>query len=114
VYETGVMESFAADFQGVLKETEESEVRWVVVFSPTGCEAMLRVLGWLDENTGRAKSHCQKGEGGRRTFVATIGPTTRDFLEKEFGFKADVCAETPSPEGVSRGIEKYMGERGIR
>jgi uroporphyrinogen-III synthase len=52
------------------------------------------------------------GEGGeeRSVFVATIGPTTRDHLRKEYGFVADVCAEKPSQEGVALGIERFMEE----
>ena len=40
VYGTGVMESFEQDFTKLLRDTNNRAVRWVVVFSPTGCEAM--------------------------------------------------------------------------
>lgn len=113
VYGTGVMESFETDFTEVLKHSEDREVRWVVVFSPTGCEAMLRVLGMLDPETGRVKTGergggCGVRRGRRKTYIATIGPTTRDYLRRTFGFEADVCAEKPSPEGVGKGIRKFM------
>jgi uroporphyrinogen-III synthase len=113
VYGTGVMESFEQDFTQILGETEERSVRWVVVFSPTGCEAMLKVLGLLDEETGRIKTGergggCGVRKGKRRTYIATIGPTTRDYLRKSFGFEPDVCAEKPSPEGIREGIERFM------
>lgn len=113
VYATGVMESFEGDFRRLLEDTEEREVRWVVVFSPTGCEAMLRVLGMLDSQTGRVRTGergggCGVRKGKRKTYIATIGPTTRDFLRKTFGFEPDVCAEKPSPEGIREGIEKFM------
>lgn len=108
VYGTGVMESFEEDFGRILEETCEAGVRWVVVFSPTGCEAMLRALGWLDGETGRAKG---REEGGRMTFVATIGPTTRDYLRESFAFEPDVCAERPSPDGVEEGIRAFMNSR---
>ena len=116
VYETGVMASFAEDFRAGLERTREAPWRWVVVFSPTGCEGMLRELGWLDAGTGRAgKFEEGEGRGGeegmrRRTYVACIGPTTREYLATEFGFEVDVCAEVPSPEGVGRGIEEFMRE----
>ncbi|KAF3352184.1 Phosphatidylinositol 3-kinase vps34 [Verticillium dahliae VDG1] len=42
-----------------------------------------------------------------RTYVATIGPTTRDYLRRTFGFEPDVCAATPSPEGVRRAIVDF-------
>lgn len=110
VYETGVMESFGEDFGALLRRTEGRPARWVVVFSPTGTEAMLRALDMLDPRTGRARADMSRDR--RRTYVATIGPTTRDHLREQFGFDPDVCAEKPSPEGVEDGIRKFM--KGLR
>lgn len=100
VYETGVMESFERDF-GRCIQTYTQGVLWVVVFSPTGCEAMLRVLG-LGPFAGAGTASEQ------RVFVATIGPTTRDHLRDEFGFEPHVCAEKPTPQGVLAGIQRFM------
>ncbi|MCJ1357295.1 MAG: hypothetical protein MMC33_007291 [Icmadophila ericetorum] len=126
VYETSVMESFAIDFRRVLSENQVSELIWIVVFSPTGCEAMLKVLGWLkDESSsefsayeglaGPKKTIIRKEDVNQRTrvYLATIGPTTRDYLREEFGCEVDVCAKKPSPEGVGRGVEGYMREHGL-
>ncbi|XMA19969.1 hypothetical protein WAI453_012760 [Rhynchosporium graminicola] len=106
VYGTGVMESFEQDFTRILAETKKYSTRWVVVFSPTGCEAMLRVLGRLDPETGKARVN--KSEEPGSIYVATIGPTTRDFLRNTFGYEPDVCAEKPSPEGVEAGIKMFL------
>ncbi|KAJ5564464.1 Tetrapyrrole biosynthesis uroporphyrinogen III synthase [Penicillium frequentans] len=102
VYETGEMESFEKDFESAVTFAQKDKQiePWVVVFSPSGCEAMLRVLG-----LGPFKSD---GNEDRGVFVATIGPTTRDYLRNTFGFEADVCAEKPSPEGVVEGIRRFM------
>lgn len=108
VYSTGVMESFADNFAGMLAETSAATERWVVVFSPTGCEAMLRCLGLLDDN-GRAKIDSSGTQ--RSTFTAAIGPTTRDYLINTFGFTPDVCAGAPSPEGVRNGILEHISRR---
>ncbi|KAI2730215.1 hypothetical protein CBS147332_2067 [Penicillium roqueforti] len=107
VYETGVMGSFEGDFADVVRRSADGAV-WVVVFSPTGCEAMLRVLGlgpFAGNGDGKGNG---TGNGNGQVFVATIGPTTRDHLREEFGFEAHVCAPRPSPEGVLEGIEKFM------
>lgn len=123
VYETGEMDSFEGDFRGVLRR-ERERVRqregdgpgpgllWVVVFSPTGCEGMLRVLE-LGPFADRDQRREEKREGGGRrdVFVATIGPTTRDFLRDRFGFEADVCAERPSAEGIAEGIGRFLEAR---
>ena len=84
VYGTGVVESFEEDFSNLLEETKAKEMRWVVVFSPTGCEAMLRALGMLDSETGKVNT-AEERDG--KTYIATIGLTTRDFLQSKFGFE---------------------------
>ncbi|KAL3426129.1 uroporphyrinogen-III synthase [Phlyctema vagabunda] len=103
VYGTGEMESFEQDFAAILKETESRPLRWVTVFSPTGCGAMLRALGMLDKATGK-----YNGVKKSNTFVVTIGPTTRDYLIKTFGYEPDVCAARPSPEGIEEGIREFV------
>ncbi|KAH0493296.1 hypothetical protein TgHK011_008208 [Trichoderma gracile] len=109
VYGTGEMPSFPQDFSSVLDKTRSSSSssseRWIVVFSPTGCDSMLRGLDLLDPETGKfAGGTARDG----RTFVATIGPTTRNHLVNKFGFEPDVCAETPTPEGVLEGILAFQ------
>ncbi|KIH89105.1 uroporphyrinogen-III synthase [Sporothrix brasiliensis 5110] len=111
VYGTGVMPTFAADFQRVLDTTQDRSVRWVVVFSPTGCDSMLAALGLLDSETGRAR---KPADGTRSVFVATIGPTTRSYLQGTFGFDADVCADEPSPQGILYGILQFMAARAAK
>lgn len=106
VYGTGVMQSFEVEFTKLLLETKGRKMRWVVVFSPTGCEAMLRSLDLLDPETGKAKTSHRSST--RNTFIATIGPTTRDFLRSEFAFEPNVCASKPSPEGIEEGIRQYL------
>lgn len=101
VYETDVMESFPSDFEKALAAARGRSTLWVVVFSPAGCEAMLRGAGLLDEKPDGEE------EGRPKVLVATIGPTTRDCLAG-FGFTPHVCAEKPSPEGVLSGIALYM------
>lgn len=111
VYGTGEMESFPGDFESVLSATASSGARWVVVFSPTGCDSMLRGLGLLDEETGRARPPSTSARATRTTWVATIGPTTRDYLRSRFEFEPDACSLRPTPEGVWDGIADFMRNR---
>jgi uroporphyrinogen-III synthase len=99
----------AAGIAWVLADTADAAERWVVVFSPTGCEVMLRCLGLLDGN-GRAKIDSNSGTR-RSTFIVAIGPTTRDHLITAFGFTPDACAGAPSPEGVREGLLEHMSRR---
>lgn len=105
VYETGEMRSFKANFSDTWKRhtAEGKTQQWVVVFSPTGCQAMLESLDLVEADTGRAKPDITP----RGVKIATIGPTTRDYLVKEFNFTPDVCAAKPSPEGIAEGIREY-------
>ena len=109
VYRTVERKDFRCDLDIVLEKTADAKIRWIIIFSAAGVEAMLRALGWLDEETRRARKRCDGQE--RKTFVASIGPTTRDYMRKKFDFEVDVCAERPSPEGVREGIERFARER---
>lgn len=107
VYETGEMQSFQSQFSE-LWHKNSTKLQWVVVFSPTGCKAMLESLSLLDPQTGILKEEISVQ---RRPYIATIGPTTRDYLKKKFNFEPDVCAEKPSPEGVGAGVAAFMAKQ---
>ncbi|KAG6041829.1 hypothetical protein E4U41_001300 [Claviceps citrina] len=107
VYGTGVMQSFPADFRAILTETSRAPERWVVVFSPTGCDSMLQGLGLLDPDSGIMDVTGRD----RKTFIATIGPTTRAHLIDRFSLEPDVCAETPSPDGILQGIISFSANQ---
>lgn len=109
IYETGEMHSFKADFTAIWRENADrgSKRQWVVVFSPTGCQAMLKSLDLVDAETGQAK----KVDNSRDVLIVTIGPTTRDYLINEFGFTPDVVADKPSPDGIAEGIRAFIASR---
>lgn len=110
VYETGEMATFEEDFTDLIREAKVAKVKeqWVVVFSPQGCEAMLSALGWLEEKSGMFNAGMREVmSGAMKTYVATIGPTTREFLVQELGFEPDVCAAKPTPEGVAEVIREF-------
>lgn len=109
IYETGQMLSFKTNFTEIWRRNIErgQKYQWIVVFSPTGCQAMLESLGFLNANTGKAKPLVSQ----RNIFVATIGPTTRDYLIHEFSFTPDVCAKKPSPDGIAEGIREFLAKR---
>lgn len=126
VYVTGIMESFKDDFGTHINSFKHAghKLVVVVVFSPQGCEAMLRSLGYIDEErrlTGLAKKRWQglsqnvsDDKASVEPFnvvVATIGPTTRDHLKDQFGFEADVCATKPTPQGVGEGVLAFLRQK---
>lgn len=120
VYETGEMQSFRSSFaQTWSQNIHDGYLRqWVVIFSPTGSRALLELWGLIDPETGRIKTDNKRVQDRRasvtapenqpRTFIATIGPTTKDYLTREFGFEPDVVAPKPNPEGLLEGIEEFM------
>ncbi|KAA6413996.1 MAG: hypothetical protein FRX48_02358 [Lasallia pustulata] len=99
------------EFAAAVARTEAAGVRWVVVFSAVGGRGCCG--GWGGWGGGGGEGGDEEGRRRRETYVASIGPTTRDYLRREFGFEVDVCAEEPSPEGVGRGIERFMREKGM-
>ncbi|CAI6334634.1 unnamed protein product [Periconia digitata] len=108
IYETGELHSFKETFTSIWQKNIEqaSGRQWVVVFSPQGCRAMLESLGLIDLETGQSKWQSSK-TSQREVLIATIGPTTRDYLIQEFDIAPDVCAEKPTPEGIGEGIRAF-------
>lgn len=104
VYGTGVMESFPVDLEDVLSRTASAPRRWIVVFSPTGCDSMLRGLGLLDETDKVPPGRVSQKHP--TTYVVTIGPTTQAHL-RSFGFEPHASAAQPSPQGVMDAIAEY-------
>lgn len=128
VYVTGIMESFQDDFSCHIDQVRRAghKVVVVVVFSPQGCEAMLRALGYINGEghltaMGRERwqspSPSVSGSDSNSTVqplsvvIATIGPTTRDHLKDQFGFDADICASKPTPQGVSDGVLAFLRDK---
>lgn len=79
--------------------------QWTVVFSPSGCQTMLGISGLRDN----------KSQGDRtkqpNTKIATIGPTTKAYLEKEFDYEPDVCAPSPTPESLGDAIHALRSQK---
>ncbi|KAL9603987.1 MAG: hypothetical protein Q9179_002015 [Wetmoreana sp. 5 TL-2023] len=113
VYETTESPSFPSNITSVLRSTAAAPIRWITIFSPTGGESMLRTLGWLDDKSTRSREKDDPCWAERKTFIASIGPTTRDYMRTAFGFDVDVCAEKPSPDGVREGIKLFMESKGL-
>lgn len=112
VYGTTLSPQFSAHFRQALLETEPESgkgVRWIVIFSAQGGREMLEGLGWLKEESEKVLER----QEGRTTYMASIGPTTREYLEGHFGLRVDVCADRPSPEGVREEIERFMRDNEI-
>lgn len=111
VYEAGVKADLEAELEHTLHGLPSLSsgnmvgVLWVVLFSPGSCAAVLSSLR-------ESGLYADRGGGGRRVYIATIGPTTRDHLQRKFGIEADVCAERPSPEALWAGIQEVMDRLG--
>lgn len=118
VYETSEMKVFEAAFREAVEAGEKSlleqeatqqQIMWAVIFSPTGCDAVLRTLDIISPLQDRDQTNPINPGGKRKNcLIATIGPTTRDYLLKNYGFEPDVVARKPSPEGVGEAIREYL------
>jgi uroporphyrinogen-III synthase len=88
VYKTAEHPDFGQEFRETWSGNSGRR-QWVVVFSPTGCSTMLDTVALHSADS--------------KTKVATIGPTTKSYLEKH-GFVAHVVASKPTPEGLAEAI----------
>jgi uroporphyrinogen-III synthase len=110
VYETAERDGFEDAFRAAVEmqlrqQQKEQEQMWTVIFSPTGCDAVLRTVVNEASNDGDAAA---SAGSRRKCLIATIGPTTRDYLLTNYGFEPDVVARRPSAEGVGEGIREYL------
>lgn len=123
VYATQVMKSFEKDMgelcQGLIDDGSYGP-RVVVVFSPQGCDIMLRQIGYLDQDgklTDVALNRWWQQAGGTQLskwIIVTIGPSTKEYLKDKFDVESDVCAEKPNPESLRAGIEQFLERHNIR
>lgn len=97
VYKSVENTKFAQNFQQEVTGRSDGP-NWVVVFSPTGCKSMLETLGLLDSRVGRYNGTAVS------TRIATIGPTTKDHLIREFHFVPHAVAAKPMPEALVKSI----------
>ena len=82
VYETKELPSFKDAFTQCMKR---GDVRWLVLFSPAGAQIMKPLFN-------------------PAVRIATIGPTTAQYFEKECGRAPDAVAAKPSAEGLVAAI----------
>ena len=111
VYDTQVVSSFEKDFTRALKlgeagrkDSGEQIPRWVVIFSPTGSGTAMEILG----RKVPVPTRVEVPRLERKTYVATIGPTTASHLRDNLGVEPDVVAGTPSPQGLWFGLEQFL------
>jgi len=113
IYDTQVVSSFGEDLARALELGEAGQIggkdseqapRWVVIFSPTGSDTAMEILGRKNPVPISLKvPHLE-----RTTYVATIGPTTASHLRDALGVEPDVVAGTPSPHGLWSGFEQFL------
>ena len=82
----------------------------LVLFSPTGAELALRATGLLPDstNTNTTTNPSASNPADAHPVLATIGPTTRDFIHDKFGISVPICATSPTPEGLLHSIVAYL------
>jgi uroporphyrinogen-III synthase len=92
VYSINVRDSLARDLKEELVRTRSSLARWIIFFSPAGCEAVIDHLNLLDHTAS----------------IATIGPTTYRYLQSKLGISAAVSASKPDPLSLLNDITHYI------
>jgi uroporphyrinogen-III synthase len=92
VYETTIASTFDEELDRVMADTTDGDIEWIVFFSPAGAEVALEKMKRLN----------------RRINVATIGPTTEEYLRKEWGLIPNMVAAKPEPVSMVRGILEHI------
>ncbi|KAG9303468.1 hypothetical protein G9A89_013795 [Geosiphon pyriformis] len=93
VYQTNGRPNFSQELENFFEYECNSKVDWIVFFSPSGVDVALDPL-----KNKSFWSHVK---------IATIGPTTRDYLTEKKGVEVHVVASKPNPENLASAIETY-------
>ena len=109
LYESVQSQRLKDDLHSALEDVHSRNVSnmWIVFFSPTGCEAAMEMLQ-QNSKLKLANNEAEHDENSIQVFIATIGPTTRNYLKDKLGFDAHVCAANPTPEGLGSCIRDYV------
>ena len=113
LYESIELPNLTIELQKALdsEDYRSAPESWFVIFSPTGCKTVIDTLKVIDLNKSTKPTKLSI-ENPYLNFVATIGPTTRDYLIAEFGFEPHVCAAKPTPLEVGAGIKTFRELKG--
>jgi uroporphyrinogen-III synthase len=88
VYETTIASTFDEELDRVLEDDTDGEIEWIIFFSPSGAEIALEKLKRLPQ----------------KVKVGTIGPTTEEYLRKEWDLIPDMVSAKPEPLSMVQGI----------
>lgn len=88
VYETTVASTFNEELDHVMNDDKDGDIEWIIFFSPSGAEIALKKLKGLEN----------------KIKVATIGPTTEEYLRKEWDLVPDMVSAKPEPISMVQGI----------
>jgi uroporphyrinogen-III synthase len=91
VYETSVASTFDEELDRVVDDTTDGEIEWIIFFSPSGAEVALKKLERM----------------AHRIKVATIGPTTEEYLRTKWNVSPDMVSAKPEPISMVKGIMEH-------
>lgn len=89
-YETEPLDDILKRFTTSISNADKTQSKWIAFFSPQGTEEILKFLKTQLNN--------------QPVNTATIGPTTRKFLEKK-GLKIDATAVKPNADELFKSID---------
>ena len=92
VYETTTASTFDEELDQVLQDDTDGDIEWIVFFSPSGAEIALEKFEKLP----------------KKLKVGTIGPTTEDYLRKEWNLIPDMVSAKPEPLSMVQGIMDHF------
>jgi len=92
VYETSIASTFDEELDRVLEDNTDGAIEWIIFFSPSGAEIALNKLKKLPQ----------------KVKVGTIGPTTEEYLRKEWDLIPDVVSAKPEPLSMVHGIVDHI------
>ncbi|KZP27996.1 tetrapyrrole biosynthesis, uroporphyrinogen III synthase [Athelia psychrophila] len=103
VYETRGSSTFAEDLKGAIEHIHPEAPHWIVFFAPSAAEfvtPILRCFFSLPSLVPLAPEEAISQAKLRKAELATIGPTTRDFLLNTLSLRVAATALKPNSESL--------------
>lgn len=93
----------------VLIHALDSSSWWIVFFAPSAAEFVAPILQkFFDLPPCNDSPHNSGFLPKLPANLATIGPTTCDFIHDKLKLEVAVCSDRPTPEDLTTGISKHI------
>ena len=107
--ESGTFDPFIAAMRRDKRTEDDGEPWWIVFFAPSAAAHVMSALREHFSLAGRYDGTVWQADSSLRPArIATIGPTTANYLREEHGLRVEVVADAPNAEALVKGMRDLV------